>query len=333
MKKRGSALVISLLLVAAIGGMAVLFGRIVFLEIRNTTITTNGVSAYYAAESGMEEAFLRYRYGKDQQIPIHYSTSKSYVYNISDREVNGHSSTDKRGVLLDNATIFDGLYKQRYALNIGSTTTADLGTGIEQSKDTIAVSLKNQIIEKDNSVRIDLGDYFSSDGSKTLNLKARYLDDNEKLCALLQVKIIGEKANGTTEEKTGIYKAGSGCTYPTSWVGLDGSYNGVFTYDNSPASGNYIATIQPKLKIAPSVQYKNTILVIKNLDSGIEDDSSDDKIVYILDLDGSVAHKALDNTVKSVGYFGGSTRTLEAKINRQYGALYDLFDYVIYSAN
>ena len=39
------------------------------------------------------------------------------------------------------------------------------------------------------------------------------------------------------------------------------------------------------------------------------------------------------STIKSTGYYGGVTRTLEARIDRQAGTLYDLFDFVIYDSN
>lgn len=70
MKKKGSAIVIAVFLVAAIGGIAFSFGRIFLLDASSASLSENGSSAYYAAESGIEEGFLRYRYNKGAEVPL-----------------------------------------------------------------------------------------------------------------------------------------------------------------------------------------------------------------------------------------------------------------------
>lgn len=80
-KQRGSAILIAVFLVAAIGGIAFSFGRVFLLDADTATITENGVSAYYAAESGIEEGFLRYRYNKNSEVPSNaWKLGESKVY-------------------------------------------------------------------------------------------------------------------------------------------------------------------------------------------------------------------------------------------------------------
>ncbi len=86
MKQRGSAIVIAVFLVAAIGGLAFSFGRIFLIESRNASITENGISAYYAAESGIEEGFLRYRYDRNAEIPYGDGTA-TYDWKVGENMV------------------------------------------------------------------------------------------------------------------------------------------------------------------------------------------------------------------------------------------------------
>ena len=75
MKKRGSALIIALLIMATVGGVTFGIGRLFFLDRSITALYENSTIAYYAAESGLEEGMLRYRYKKKYSGAI----SKLYV--------------------------------------------------------------------------------------------------------------------------------------------------------------------------------------------------------------------------------------------------------------
>lgn len=80
MKKAGSALIIAVSLIAAIGGISFAIAKMVYFQSSTYSAQENGIVAYYAAESGIEEAFLRYRYNQDTEIPELYVTSSSSSY-------------------------------------------------------------------------------------------------------------------------------------------------------------------------------------------------------------------------------------------------------------
>lgn len=98
-KARGSAIVIAMLLISAVGGIAFSFVKIAFLELANASLYENGSVAYYAAESGIEEGFLRYRYNRNAEVPIanwELNDNKTYRSNINEmRTVIGVSSVGR----------------------------------------------------------------------------------------------------------------------------------------------------------------------------------------------------------------------------------------------
>ena len=327
-----------MLLVAAIGGIAVLFGRLVYLEIRNTTIATNGVPAYYAAESGIEESFLRYRFGKDQEIPVEdavINSANGYISNLTVPAAPLGSTALKQGVSTNTTNFYNNKYDQKYFLQDTSKTDKDLlassgNTGIYDTRANIEAKYPEYIINRDDTARIDLGSYFELNGNQQFNLALRYLDGSANLCSIVEVKIIGQKSDGTMMEKKGLYYNNDSdkCSYSSTRYGL--LQNGA-SYTQAMIGAVKYAILHPKTDMYPTLPLINTILTIKNIDSGINNDSTDDKIVFSLDMDG--VHNDIQNTIKSVGYYGGSTRTLSATINRSYGGLQDMFNYVIYKAS
>ena len=70
MKQRGSALIIAMMLIATVGAAAFGIARLLYVDTSISTTYENGSIAYYAAESGIEEGFLRYKYNMNAEVPI-----------------------------------------------------------------------------------------------------------------------------------------------------------------------------------------------------------------------------------------------------------------------
>lgn len=86
MKKKGSALIVAMLLIAGVGAVSFGIGRLLFIETTTATLYENGIPAYYAAESGIEEGFLRYKFNRNAEVPISTSAAWSLTGNLVFRE-------------------------------------------------------------------------------------------------------------------------------------------------------------------------------------------------------------------------------------------------------
>lgn len=64
LSKSGAALLITMLLIASVGALALAVSRITLSELRITTTFADSVVAYQSAESGVEDALLRFRYDR-----------------------------------------------------------------------------------------------------------------------------------------------------------------------------------------------------------------------------------------------------------------------------
>lgn len=94
MKKKGSALIVAMMLIAGIGAVAFGIGRLLFIETTTATLYENGILAYYAAESGIEEGFLRYKFNRNAEIPLSTSAGWSLTSNNIFRETLNDNSID-----------------------------------------------------------------------------------------------------------------------------------------------------------------------------------------------------------------------------------------------
>jgi hypothetical protein len=176
-------------------------------------------------------------------------------------------------------------------------------------------------INRDNSLKLDTTDIFQN---ADLNfLFAPIVDTaisggkigtyklNDEKCVLLEAKITGKLGSETKEYKALFYNSSSICgqlqasgtTYPYTLIA--GGYVNIENIKSSmlvPQLSSSTVSIKP---IGADIKF-----MIKKSGGG--------------DINGPFA------TVTSTGYYGGTTRTMSANIDRQSGTVYDLFDYVIY---
>lgn len=367
MKKRGSAIVIAIFLVAAIGGLAFSFGKVFLLEAANANLVESGISAYYAAESGVEEGFLRYRYDRNAEIPFsQWTLGEDSVFrsNLTDSQVfnDGNMGVSKTNTPIANNN------KQIYYLRQGYIGTfgepfygQDASNNGYLDDDDFQVSSPAYgsgeysflRIKKDETYKIKL-DGLRLDsanlGNNDLELFAKFINPsaNPRGNSIMYVKLtVDEGLGGIKEYRTMITSDNSGSNSSTATCGLLGRRANCYLekdilianlINNTPAGTT--AWHQPNLLYS---------LLTTQLNASIPTSSA--KITLFLrplyydayiglstkscvagscgSLKTSVVPGPYTN-ISSTGYFGQTAKTIEANIDRQSGSLYDLFDYVIY---
>ena len=338
MQKRGSAIIIAMLLISAVGTIAFTFSRSLFVEMANANLYENGTVAYYAAESGVEEGLLRFRLDRNSELPYGTNgvpTAQDQIIrsNLSDETV----ASDLTGgtALKDNDGIDSA--SQVYDLRISSK---DSLIGIPTENDANRSDLSNFVATKDNeqyvikrdeSKKFDLSNILAS-SDVNLSFKALTSDVtlssplNEKKCALLEISLIGTDISGskTEQKKTVFYSGYPSCNYSSVFSKDQLSKEYIQQYSLDGAGVAQIKNL--KSILWPTVLLSESTLVIKPIGSDIafsieRKNSASDPLIY-----GPLTK------ISSTGYYGDAARRLEVSIDRQSGTLYDLFDYVIYKA-
>lgn len=363
MKKRGSAIVIAILLVTAIGGIAFSFGRLFLLEAANASLYENGVGAYYSAESGIEEGFLRYRYNRNAEVPFGdvatkwtLGEDKVYSSDLTDATCSGASCSGS-GVAR-NRTLSD-LSHQLYDLRMGFIGTDNKWPFMGQDIDGIGGLNSADIsdpsygtgkysyltIQKDQALKIDLSNFDFT--SNDINFFAGYdsaSTSSEK--RIVEVKISYDSWGGAVKEVKAIVSADAAgtCSSPNvfnqSGAGLAACQSQIvpatsITSLNSKILnvGALIAGMKGSVVGMTTPMVGRTSLFIKPLFYNIKVGLTTNSSLPLPSPDKTNIIPGANTLITSTGYYGGVTRTLEANIDRQSGTLYDLFDYVIYRAN
>jgi len=360
MKARGSAIIIAMLLITAVGSIAFGISRVLFVESTSATAYVNGAIAYYAAESGLEEGFLRYRYNQNAEVPFtnwDLNTAHNYVYRNNLQDSSMVSSSDTYS---PTAVIADPK-KQYYDLRMGYLGTSGQPFHAQDADDDGTLTLNDYwqtnygtgdfsplSIPKDESVKIDLANLDLITAVNKLEFDARFTnpsgadisqstDDN--CYALIEIKFVVKDSSGFVHEYKNMLTGGS--TDQCSRVlnisksnllapnGTNIFYNsGMLSYnildlrDVFARAGTTAPVNATSLVLYVKPLYYNAVIGIHIAGC----DSSPSTCV-------STRNKIVPgpySSIKTTGYYGGTTRKLEANIDRQSGTLYDLFDYVIY---
>lgn len=333
--KKGSAIIIALLLVSAAASITLGLGRISGLENVSSAAYANGASAYYAAESGIEEAFLRYRYNQSAEIPAaNWTIGGTEVYRSN--MANNSVTTGTNYVGISKTTPVDaGLFgSQIYDLRLGSQSSS-FGLAVSDLTSTICSNKEHiNCLPRDESKKFKVD--FSNQDIRDINLMflpnggngAGFTDDK---CLLIELKVVGKTVGGEISERKMIfYNSDAACSSHNQTIlaamasGGDGSY---LPFDSYLVGGTIRYRIENiKNKVYPTVTLTDSELYIKSIGASIAftlaPKSDSPTVFYGPTLD-----------IESTGYFGGTSRKLTSNIDRQSGTLYDLFDYVVYQAN
>lgn len=362
-KQRGTALIIAILLISAIGAVGFSFGRVFLAEFANARLHENSIVAFYSAESGIEEGFLRYRYSRNAEVPF-ADWSISATERIKFNLVNITTSTSPQPQDKTVAPATPGS-NQYYYLRMGYAGTANklpfFGQDRNLDGDLTVDDIQNiaygdgdssLTIIKDDSYKIDLSNVLS-DTTKDINLYTKFIGDSSNLAtaakAFMQVKLVID-INGTgstvKEYKTIISEnPTSTCVLlhiteavscndqiiTANQITLSLQYSHAWNVDGLLAkwrARDGFPPVSPSSKVTLTLKPYNYAakIGIVSTDCATSSDAS-------CEYDAATVVPGPYTIVSSVGFYKNVYRTIEANIDRQSGSLYDLYDYVIYKAN
>lgn len=372
MKKRGSAIIIAMLLLAGVGTVAFGISRLLFLETSKAVLYENGIPAYYAAESGIEEAFLRYKFNHNAAIPPitttggYLDSNNAYQSTLIDGSVNtgaalaGINPTALLSVAQQSQQIYqlrmgylgtpqsNGIIKPWFGRDFngdGYLTTTDYYDANYVTADYAALK-----VEQDNTLKVDMSNVgWGGDNRFYLELAFDNItSDVDKCFAIAELKLAFEGTLPMEYKDLATYSpANCALTLGIAQGKLLGQ-TGTENYDDPSDKFKYRIDLDSLYQRAGKTyagQYSSgkVILTIKTLYKpakvGIftglcNPPSPTSPRADCVNTDGQ--YKAISGPftyITSVGHYGGVTRTLTANIDRQSGTLYDLFDYVIYKEN
>lgn len=325
MKRRGNAIIIAMLMIAAVGGIAFGVGRLTIVDTANLATYENGMGAFYAAESGIEEGLLRYKYDRNYTVPfsewvvgedqnifrtdLTLSSASEKIINSSASTIGSDQVYDLRMGYLGPDGIFAEENGDYFAVNQSDDIKIDL------SKLTTDVNLS--IIFKD-----------ISDGPTS----APGLTD-EYCRAVAHIKL-------TVKDATSVKDYEDSLTYNPS---LCESYTGLDPNKFLPVIGVPVFGDSSKLEINLD-NVINTIgsrAGVANLGDSESVELSITPMVYDAEIKVSPVGASdpyhISNSVPSpytkiisTGHYGGVARKITVNIDRDAGTVYDLFNYVIY---
>jgi Tfp pilus assembly protein PilX len=145
----GAALLITMLIIATVGALALAVGRIVISELHITSTYSDSVIAYQAAESGIEQGLLEFRndHNIEKSFPTQYldsTKSQSYDLNIQYRKKTAGDSSD----FLNQTLNKDQIIERDISKNVNSIITMTWSGG-----DSSGI-VEYQILNKDNSQNV-----------------------------------------------------------------------------------------------------------------------------------------------------------------------------------
>lgn len=341
MKKRASAILIAIFLVAAVGSVAFAIGRLFLLDASLAGIYENSTVAYYAAESGIEEGFLRYRYEKNTEFPL---VAGKFDITKANRSNLDTLSIVANGLIINpvtpgNQSIYDlnMQYRDKYYGNDVN------GYGLNASDLQDEKYGKEFRIPVDEDYKIDISDIVNDDDDINLFLS---FCDNSDVCtkdpaitnAFIEARMIGNTPiNSPTEIKFVLKSNKNGGYSGNPSIGnCDSGSISCLTSTYSASTMQFIKLITNARNTTTSPLFTDNSnnkfeLYLKPIWPGVIGGASGYYVkVGIVPTGGATQIATPFTTVKSTGYFGGVSRTLAAKIDRQAGTVYDLFDFVLY---
>jgi hypothetical protein len=315
---------------AAVGSVAFGIGRVFVLDSSIASLYENGTVAYYAAESGIEEGLLRYRFNQNATVPANNDNVDLSKYFRRDLTATSVSSTvvDSSDIVTDqNKPSFDVAMKYKYSYYGHDTNTNSFLTASDLKSADYSTDENNIFhIPRDESVKIDISKVGSADQDFSLFVKPTL---TECVTVTTDSTHSGSGLNNSFIEAkiTGTFDDGSFSEIPKIFatslnkLGIKDTHS-VVIYDTSDTGVYTISDIIASMAGAKLANAASAELTLKPVGCGVDIGISPDP------TNGKIASPW--TTIKSVGYYGDATRTLTANIDRQSGTVYDLFDFVVY---
>lgn len=230
--RKGSAILIVMLLITVLTSVALTVGYLAMAEVSMETSSEDGAMAYYAAEAGIEDGLLRYRYDNNVEVGS-FDTTAPLVERVNVTDGQRLHNTDSAADKFDDTNPTNPpseAMKQFYDLRIYYKTddSGEYNDNIDFQKD--------RKIEKDQTLTL------SSFGNQTVDVSLKYAS-NETGCETTKDCFVQFKG---TNLNTGI-----------AVVNFDDYTSGVV----DPIMNTKTVTVSPntELKIKPwnmSIAYK-----------------------------------------------------------------------------
>lgn len=290
LNKPGSALLISIFLIAVFGTAAMGISKIVITEIRSNRLASDGKVAYYAAEAGIEDGLARYRNNPDIILETTDHKPKGPFYLNPD----------------------EGTLRANYQLRIWRNEPPETGDVLNSST----------YLKKDEIRQLDVSNLAGQ--SITLywtrplyDIRNTPLDTNDDKTksgnqTILQWQLIN--GNSTSPNTQVIKEGGNGA----SIADRRGPFLAKLDDTISIPAGNNL-----KLKLHAYVVHDGSTgdngAIVKYLfkDAGIDPNSS-------LTIDTGFT------TIEAIGNFGDTTRKVQVKIDNTTRRAIGLFDYSLF---
>ena len=296
MKNKGTALLVTVLLIGAIGAIAFGVFKIANSELYVGTKQEEGTEAFYAAQAGVEDALMRFKFADGGRLEV---------------PTGAREDTTK----VDRIDIKKGII---------SPSGQDYGTNPDPGADNYIYDLKawykteNEFkitLEKDQSVILDLTDV---------------VDKNESLIVKWEPKGPTPEIMESAKLWYRLYDPDGRAIDPRDLEREFFTYLAYFDEDNeNPARtdskfDSFI--LKPNVKKRLDTLGFNTIKF-----KAFGNDSS--KIILTVKATGGAAIGGPNLYIESTGYHGDTARKLKVTVDRASKSVLDIFDYVIYSGN
>lgn len=321
--RKGTALITAIMLCAIFAAAIVGVGSYGIRQMNISKVYGNGVEAYYAAESGIEEGLLRFRFNKNAQVPdsvhayldplrrIPDGTYRNFLLKNPTRDPSEPSSGSLSGYSgNDMQPVYDlqVYYKQKFAgqdiNNDGLLNDADLqdpNYGSDQKYKIIKDDIKSFTIPSDTGY---------------LSLYWKFLTPCNSGRRAVEVKLRVSPADPASGKDT--YTAlFADTTCPTTILNSD------------PATMIANVFYVPDLKGRMNITSKTAVeLTLHPVDVTPADEAG---IAFgYTQYFGNAPVAGPTTTIRSIGYYRGTTREITAEINRQSGTILDIFNYVLF---
>ncbi|MEX1123749.1 MAG: hypothetical protein WEC81_01090 [Patescibacteria group bacterium] len=305
-EKRGSALIMVMLVVAGITTIIFSTQRIALVQFSQSVREEDNLAAYYAAKAGIEDGLARYRFDRNTQTTpdkkFRFNLTKAtYPPSVENFEIDSDTGIED-GINDD----YDPNYQYYDSVINFKTTSINVNDGI------FDFSGSNDRLEKDSV--INLTGFSQTTSVYYLRYGFRFAstcdpaDLDKAFVSLQQIKISSDGSNIVSQDIA---------AYANPTVSD-------YIYDSAAIANMQINN--PGNSTVSSIRvrayYCNVEFAFVTT-TGITD--TGDSRTIGPEFDG------LTTEILSTGYFGSAKRTLIAQVNRQTGGLIGIFDFILYS--
>lgn len=299
MKKRGSSLILVMIIIASIMVVVVGAQRIALVQFSQNARAEDNVTALYAAKAGLEDGLLRYRFDRNTDTVPDNSSDKH------DTERYDLSTGTKIGSVIATDPIINYQPTQEYYdLKVAYRTNL---VGNFSNLD------QGHFLAKDNA--IDLTGFPNSNTDYYLRYGIEFINCDNSLPAnqlLVQLRSSRTQNSGNIINQTlDVVKPVTGSTYISS--------------SNSNNLYIHTTTLNGTPDLASSVRIRSfgcdAKLTLQTVTGGLSGTTPATNDQF----------DSLTTTITSTGYFGSAKRTLIAEIDRTTDKVLNVYEYTVFS--